>query len=736
MARYLDVDSIVRDHSAPLAEAFAAACGVQYDVVGLPFPSLRPGDVAIVGPWLDRSWLPTWVSMEPSVAADVLPVSRTEDILACALRDRGLPIGLRLKPPGPRSKHYAAFLEAQEWVTAVQAQLPRDVHIEVGAGHGFAPFTVVTDANQASEVLASLHGRPFGFDFETDSLDPRKVTRLGLALADANHAWWIPDCTEVLEPLVVLLRDPKSEPRGSNVKYDLKVLARKYPGFEPTQTLPKDTQVQHWVWQPNELRHGLKVITRKYLGDDVLEFGDVGGPEHFWDMPHQVQGQYAAAGDARHSYDLVDFFDQKLAEDKLTEVYERFERPVTPVIAEMELMGMHLDRKVMFDIATDFDQWMVEVRRELKELGFTGNPNADQNIADYLYKQCQMPVLQRTAKTERGSVSMDVLRRLRLLADTVESVAAHLRELELFMEWSESEKAFNTFIVPPLSDWQMRVLYAEIMQTRTITGRFASRPNIQNWPAHGRRARLREMVVPPEGMIMGLADYAQIEPRFGAHYSQDPKLLEDFRNRKDVYASLGRDMGFPEHELTKHADRRQNMKIVYLAWQYLTSPQQVQVIALRGGKFLPLQECIMYHEGITAARPAYVKWREQLFVKAAADREIRDEFGRRRFTWQMHSVDPAAREAAKREVSNFPNQAGAAGMIKGATPAVQALCKQAGGSLWNQVHDELDWYVNPMSDKQKQEFEAEVTKAMLWYELSVPLEVEFGWSEKHWAECK
>ena len=741
--RYLDLESIT-SAPEPLALRYATACGATWDEVGLPVAALRPGDVVLIGPWRDRSWLPSWVQVEviPDGQLDETPLKRTNDVLACVLRDFGLSVGLRNKAPGARSKDRARYLDAVAVAATIDEALPRGVVVDSGGlGGSNAPFEVVTEHDRALEILASLHGRPFGFDFETDSLNPAAVVRWGLSLADDKMAYWLTDIVapSVLPQIVGLVRT-STDLRASNVKYDAQVLYHLTKGTEleiwPTDWLPWDTQVTDWLLDPNAFNHGLKYLTKRKLGRDVLELDDVGGPLAFWEQPYEVQALYAAAGDARNSYDLIEYDIPRLKEARLYDLYVEVEQKITPVIAEMEIAGMHLDRRVVWEVANEFEQFMQDILRELKDLGFPGNPNADEHIARYLYQECGLPVLVKTAKTGRGSVAMDVLRSLYLMRESNPAVRAHQRELALFMEWSEVEKAMNTFIVPPLRVRGMEYLYAQIKQTRAITGRLASEPNIQNWPAHGRRSRLREMVTPPPGMAMGLGDYSQIEPRLGAHFSGDAKLVGDFRSGVDVYASLGCTMGFPEEELTKHAPRRQNMKIVFLAWLYETSPMKIQEIALRQGTWLPLAEATMYHKGITAALPRYVSWRDETVREAERTRMVREPLGgRRRFVYGLQAVDPAVRAAARREVVNYPNQAGAGYMIKGAMPAVQKLCRQAGGSLWNQIHDELDWYVGEMTESQKQEFEHEVTRAMLWREIAVPLEVEYGWGS-NWSLCK
>lgn len=298
------------------------------------------------------------------------------------------------------------------------------------------------------------------------------------------------------------------------------------------------------------------------------------------------------------------------------------------------------------------------------------------------------------------------------------------------MEWSDVDKNLGTFLVPWLVS-HVRTVYAELKQTRVVTGRLASEPNIQNWPA-----RVRAMVVAPQEGWLCSADYAQGEPRLAAHYSQDERMLDDFRSGRDVYVSLGVDMGFALADLGKHSELRHNIKTTFLAWQYMTNPPKIQEIALRQGTVLPLSEARTISEGLTHARPQFVAWRAALIAQARRDGGlVRDLFGRERWVRGLNAVDPGARSAAEREVSNFPAQAGLGGIIKGSMRPVQMLYRQAGGSLTNQIHDELVGWLPEMSESAREEFAHAVADAMLWKELSVPMETEVGFG-RNWGDAK
>ena len=62
---------------------------------------------------------------------------------------------------------------------------------------------------------------------------------------------------------------------------------------------------------------------------------------------------------------------------------------------------------------------------------------------------------------------------------------------------------------------------------------------MQNIPAHSEYAReIRKAFIAPKNWKIVRADYSQIELRILAHFSQEPNLLEAFRNDQDIHASV------------------------------------------------------------------------------------------------------------------------------------------------------------------------------------------------------
>src|SRR6266542_1860972 len=155
------------------------------------------------------------------------------------------------------------------------------------------------------------------------------------------------------------------------------------------------------------------------------------------------------------------------------------------------------------------------------------NVASTRELAQVLFTDLELPILRRL-KTG-PSTDQDVLEKL-----------AEQHELpRLVLEHRALSKLKGTYVdaLPHLVDPADGRIHTTYHPAGAATGRLSStEPNLQNIPIRTELSRrIRAAFVAPPGRRLLSADYSQIELRILAHYSDDPALLEAFRNREDVH---------------------------------------------------------------------------------------------------------------------------------------------------------------------------------------------------------
>ena len=103
-------------------------------------------------------------------------------------------------------------------------------------------------------------------------------------------------------------------------------------------------------------------------------------------------------------------------------------------------------------------------------------------------------------------------------------------------------------------------------------GLSSSNPNLQNIPIRTELGReIRAAFVPREGWKLVVADYSQIELRLLAHMSQDPVLVEAFRNGEDIHTRTAAEV-FRVPPMMVTPDMRRNAKAVNFGIVYGQTP--------------------------------------------------------------------------------------------------------------------------------------------------------------------
>jgi len=259
------------------------------------------------------------------------------------------------------------------------------------------------------------------------------------------------------------------------------------------------------------------------------------------------------------------------------------------------------------------------------------------------------------------------------------------------------EKLLGTYLGPYLEhsrrDGRIHCQYG-----MTVTGRWASRePNLMALPKRTAEGKLfRNGFVAGPGRLLVSWDLDQIEMRVMAHESEDAAMHGIFWRGEDTHTETAMDV-FKVTRAAVEADRdryRLPAKNVgfgvlygisgYGLWRQLE--QQVP------GAWSE-QECQGFIDRYLGARPGVRAYCDAKRREARTRGEVRDMFGRRRYTWETLSRSREIRERGEREAINFGIQSGAVGIMKVGMALLLRWWEEelASGSILPvlQVHDEI-----------------------------------------------
>ena len=428
-------------------------------------------------------------------------------------------------------------------------------------------------------------------------------------------------------------------------------------------------------------------------------------------------GRYLGAAvddDLARTADLVRELGEKLSpqidDSGLRDLYGNVELPLAPILTRMEQEGVLLDSVRLAGISLQMASEIDELTRQIHELaGSTFNINSTQQLAKVLFDDLQLPAPPRRGKTKGRSTASDVLEEIAPTHEIVPKV----------LEYRRQTKLKNTYVdaLPSLVSPKTGRLHTTYNQCGSATGRLSSsNPNLQNIPIRTERGReIRAAFVARPGWKLLAADYSQIELRVLAHISQDPVLIDAFRNNEDIHTRTAAEVfGMPP--LAVGAEERRRAKAVNFGIVYGLSP-----FGLSKQLGIPQSESRQYINAYFERYAGVKKFMDGAIDDARRTGHTRTLLGRLRPIPDLDSRNPAARGFAERTAINSPIQGSAADLIKLAMIRVDRRLREAGSQalMLLQVHDELlfetpENEVSELAAMVKQEMEGA-------YELRVPL---------------
>ena len=315
------------------------------------------------------------------------------------------------------------------------------------------------------------------------------------------------DALAILKPI---LEDPAILKIGQNLKYDAKILARHGVRIIPFD----DTLLMSYAMNAGLHGHGMDTLSERYLSHRPIEIKSLLGTGKsqitFDKVPIEEAVKYASE-DADITLRLWQQFKPELHRKKVTTVYETLERPLVPVLAQMEMHGIKVDAGTLARMSNTFAQKMAELEDAIHALAGTKfNVGSPSQVGDILFERMGI------AGGKKGKTG-----KYATPADVLEDLATEHELPGRVLDWRQLQKLKSTY-TDSLQDHVNRDtgrVHTSYSIAGANTGRLASTdPNLQNIPVRTEEGRrIREAFVAEQGQSLVSLDYSQIELRILAH---------------------------------------------------------------------------------------------------------------------------------------------------------------------------------------------------------------------------
>ncbi len=579
-------------------------------------------------------------------------------------------------------------------------------------------------------------------DTETTGIDATQAELVGISLALApNRACYIPlahggtdmfaekpeqlDKAAAIAALKPLLEDPSVLKIGHNLKYDMIILGRLGINVAPFD----DTILMSFVLDAGLHGHGMDELAMLHLEHKCIAFKDVVGTgksqRGFAEIDLKTATRYAAE-DADVTLRLWRRFKPRVAGEGATRVYEMVDRPLAPVIAQMERHGIKVDRDRLAQLSSEFAAQMATLETEIHALaGMPFTIGSPKQLGDVLFEQMG---IKGGRKGKSGVYSTDVTELEKIAADKASPGAVIAARVLDWRQLSKLKSTYTDALQAQINPATGRV-HTSYSLTGAQTGRLSSTdPNLQNIPIRTEIGRqIRDAFVAEPGNVLLAADYSQIELRLAAHMADVPALKQAFADGADIHSLTAQELFGEVNRDTRGRAKTINFAILYgisrwgLAGRLDVTPDEAQAMIDRYFDRFP---------GINNYIATTIEQvRERGYTTTL--------FGRKCHFSRIKSPVQHERQGAERAAINAPIQGTSADIIKRAMVRMGPALAEAGlphVRMLLQVHDELVFEL-PEGDVAAAKPVIErvmATAAEPAITLSVPLGVEIG-TGKSWG---
>ena len=541
----------------------------------------------------------------------------------------------------------------------------------------------------------------FAVDTETNSLDPHQANLVGISLSTKiGKACYIAighkskKCINkdlVLKKIKPLLEDPSVKKIGQNIKFDFIVFFRH--GIELNSM--EDTMLMSYVLDAGKNRHNMDTLSEIHLGHKTIAFKDLVGSGkkeiNFSDVDVEKAKDYAAE-DADITLRLYKKFKKNLKAEKMTNVYEIFEKPMIKILAFMEIEGIKIDSKFLKLLSSKFEKKIKTIQNEVFKISKKEfNIASPKQLGEIIYNDLKIANLK---KTKKGSFATS--------ASVLEDLAFKGHKFpKLVLDWRQLSKLKNTYSdsLPEHINPKTKRVHTSFLLAATTTGRLASSdPNLQNIPIKSEDGKdIRKAFIAESDYALISADYNQIEMRILADLADVKELKKAFKNNEDIHSLTASQIFNIDIKKVNEDQRRKakaiNFGIIYGISQYGLA-KQINVSNQEADEFL---------NSYFSKFPEIKVYMDQTIKFCRKSGYVSNIFGRRSHFININDKNYNVRNFQERAAINAPIQGSASEIMR---LAMIRLSKRLNDKKYKktrmllQIHDELI-FETPKQDAKK-----------------------------------
>ena len=527
-------------------------------------------------------------------------------------------------------------------------------------------------------------------DTETSSLDPHQADLIGISLSTKiGKACYIPighkskkniNKNLVLEKLKPLLEDSSIKKIGQNIKFDFIIFFKQ--GIELNSM--EDTMLMSYVLDAGKNRHNMDTLAEIHLGHKTISFKDLVGSGkkeiNFSEVNLEKAKDYAAE-DADITLRLYQKFKKNLKTEKMTNLYETFEKPLIKILAFMEIEGIMIDNEFLKILSSKFEKKINKIQNEVFKISKKEfNIASPKQLGEIIYNDLKIASLK---KTKKGSFATN--------ASILEDLAFKGHKFpQLILDWRQLSKLKNTYsdTLPEHINPKTKRVHTSFLLAATTTGRLASSdPNLQNIPIKSEDGKdIRKAFITNKDSVLISADYNQIEMRILADLADVKELKKAFKNKEDIH-SLTASQIFNVDIMKVNEDQRRKAKainfgIIYGISQYGLA-KQINVSNHEAEEFLA---------AYFAKFPEIKVYMDKTIKFCRKSGYVNNIFGRKSHFININDKNYNVRNFQERAAINAPIQGSASEIMRLAMIRLSKRLNEekfAKTKMLLQIHDEL-----------------------------------------------